>query len=173
VIVMRTDVSTERAAALALLRRTRRSTRALLASMDPEQVVHDDGAGWRVRDIVGHLGVWNDEAARSLEAHAAGGEYTCIETDALYDVYNGPAARERRAWSMGEVWAEYEATHDRLEAAVAALPVERWDEPSLYPWSERGSVVGLILLMTEHETADHCEPIAPAPRQRPGNDTRT
>jgi len=61
---------------------------------------------------------------------------------------------------VGRVWAEYEATHDRLEAAIVAMPAERWDAPLLYPWNERGTVVGLVVLMTEHETADHCEPIA-------------
>ena len=157
---MRTDITSERTATLAVLRRTRRSTRELLAGLDPALVVHDDEDAWQVRDVVGHLGVWNGEAARSLEAHAAGGEYACIDSDALYDAYNGPAASERRAWPVGRVWAEYEATHDRLEAAIVAMPAERWDAPLLHPWNERGSVVGLVVLMTEHETADHCEPIA-------------
>jgi hypothetical protein len=157
---MRTEVQAERTATLALLRRTRRTTRAALEPLDPEEVVHDDERAWRVRDVIGHLGVWNGEAARALEAHAAGGEYTCIEADELYDAYNEPAAIERRPWPMERVWAEYEATHDRLEAAVATMPADRWDAAALYPWNERGTVVGLVVLMTEHETADHCEPVA-------------
>ncbi len=157
---MRANVDAERTATLALLRRTRRTTRALLDAMDPERTVHDDERAWRVRDVVGHLGVWNGETARALEAHATGGEYACIESDALYDEYNGPAAIARRGWQIAQVWAEYEATHDRLEAAVRSMPADRWDAPTLYPWNERGSVVGLVVLMTEHETADHCEPVA-------------
>jgi hypothetical protein len=153
---MRTDVDIERTATLALLRRTRHATRTLLGGLDPEMVVHDDEGAWRVRDVVGHLGIWNGEAARSLEAHASGGEYTCIGSD-LYDEYNGAAALERRGWPMDRVWTEYERTHDRLEAAVEAMPADRWDVPALYPWNERGTVVGLVVLMTEHETADHCD----------------
>jgi hypothetical protein len=156
---MRIDVDDERNSTLWLLRRTRRMTRAALEPLDPAAVVHDDEQAWRVRDVLGHLGVWNGEAARSLEAHAAGGEYTCIATSGLYDIYNERAAAERRAWPMADVWAEYEATHDRLEAAIATMPPDRWDTPIQYPWTEQGSVVGLVVLMTEHETSDHCEPL--------------
>ncbi len=174
---MRTNVEGERTAALALLRRTRRATRSLLGGLDPELVVHSDEQGWRVRDVLGHLAVWNGEAARSLEEHAIGGEYACIESDALYDDYNGAAVAERRRGPHDQVWAEYEATHDRLEAAVETMPAERWDAAALYPWNERGTVAGLILLMTEHETADHCEPVAAvagslASAPRPGSGGR-
>lgn len=57
------------------------------------------------------------------------------------------------------------------------MPADRWDVPALYPWNERGTVVGLVVLMTEHETADHCDLVkaattsasAPAPApSRPG-----
>jgi hypothetical protein len=156
---MRTDIDDERNSTLVLLRRTRRMTRAALEPLDRAAVVHDDAPAWQVRDVVGHLGVWTGEAALSLEAHAAAGEYTCLDTSGLYDGYNEMAALERRAWPMADVWAEYEAAHDRLEAAIATMPPDRWDTPIQYPWTELGSVVGLVVLMTEHEISDHCEPM--------------
>jgi hypothetical protein len=156
---MRTEMDDERNSTLLLLRRTRRMTRAALEPLAPEAVVHAAAPTWRARDVLGHLGVWNGEAARSLEAHAAGGAYACIASAGFYDDYNERAASERRAWAMADVWAEYETTHDRLEAAVATMPPDRWDTPIQYPWTELGSVVGLVVLMTEHETSDHCEPI--------------
>lgn len=156
---MRTEMDDERNSTLQLLRRTRRMTHAALDPLDPEAVVHDGEPAWQVRDVLGHLGVWNGEAALSLEAHAAGGQYTCIETSGLYDPYNEQAVLERRAWPMADVWAEYETTHDRLDAAIETMPPDRWDTPIQYPWTELGSVVGLVVLMTEHETSDHCEPL--------------
>jgi len=156
---MRTEMDDERNSILSLLRRTRRLTLASLEPLDPDTVVYDDEQAWRVRDVLGHLGVWNGEAARSLETHAAGDEYTCIATPGLYDTYNERAVTERRAWPVTDVWAEYEATHDRLEGAIATMPPDRWDTPIMYPWTELGSVVGLVVLMTEHETSDHCEPM--------------
>ncbi|HSR20844.1 MAG TPA: maleylpyruvate isomerase N-terminal domain-containing protein, partial [Anaerolineales bacterium] len=75
---MTSHVDARRRELLALLENTRHETRSLLSGLDPEQVVHTDARAWRVRDVVGHLAVWNAEAARSLEAHAKGGEYHCV-----------------------------------------------------------------------------------------------
>jgi hypothetical protein len=157
----RTDVETERSATLALLRRTREATRRLQAELDPDAVVHVEAESWRVRDVVGHLAIWNGEAAHSLAAHASGGEHACVDSPGRYDEYNALAVRKRRAWPIDRVWSEYEATHDELEAAVEAMPAARWDAPALYPWNERGTVVGLVVVMTDHETTDHREPIFP------------
>ena len=112
--------------------------------------------------MVGHLATWNGEAARSLEAHAAGREHTCIASDALDDEYNGAAADERRTWTVDQVWAEYEATHDRLEAAVQSMPPDRWQAAMLFPWNERGTIRHLVDLMTDHEKVDHCDLIVRA-----------
>ncbi len=142
---------------LSLLEQTRHETRALLFNLDPERVVHSDERAWRVRDIIGHLAVWNGEAARSLEAYAKGEEYHCIPGEEQYFDYNGPAAELRRSWSMQQVWAEYESTHDQLKEIITSLPDEKWTGELLYPWNHRGSVEYLIRVMMAHETVDHCE----------------
>jgi hypothetical protein len=156
---MRSDVIDERESTLGLMRRTRRLTRAALEPLDPEAVIGDGDDGWMVRDVIGHLGVWNGEAAKALEAHAFGETYTVLDAARRYDDYNATATKERRAWPMERVWAEYDETHARFEAAVESMPTDRWDVPVVYPWTEVGSIPGLVVLMTEHETADHCEPI--------------
>ncbi len=148
---------TARQELLKLLDSTHQETCALLSGLDPERVIHTDERAWRVRDILGHLGVWNLEAARSLQAYAEGGEYCCIPSEAKYYDYNGEAADERKAWSMAQVWAEYEAAHDQLRQIVATLPAEKWDGELLYPWNLRGTVDDLIRIMMKHETVDHCE----------------
>ena len=71
-----------------LLDKTLQETRLALSDIDPERVVHDGNSPWRVRDVIGHIGVWNGEAAQSLLAHAAGGKYHCISSEAKYDEYN-------------------------------------------------------------------------------------
>lgn len=141
---------------LSLLEDTRRETRALLSSLDPNRVIHKDERAWRVRDIIGHLGVWNAEAVRSLQAYAQGGEYYCIPSEAKYYDYNGPAADERKTWTMEQLWAEYETAHDQLTQIVANLPDEKWEGEMLYPWNMRGTVEQLIRVMMYHETIDHC-----------------
>jgi len=159
---MNSNVEETRRLMLDLLDKTRRETRSLLSQLDPERVVHNDERAWRVRDIVGHLGVWNGEAARSLSAYAKGGEYICIPTDAKYYEYNGPAADERRTWTIEQVWAEYEASHDQLKSIVERMPAEKWDGEMVYPWNERGTVGHLIKVMMDHEKVDHCDLVVKA-----------
>ena len=153
---MKSNIDERRGLALELLETRRSKTRSALSGLDPEQVVHDDERAWRVRDVLGHLAVWNGEAARSLEAYAGGGEYTCIPSEAKYYEYNGPAADERRRWTMEQVWAEYEVTHDRLRSVIERMPDEKWDEVMRFPWNERGTVEQLIQIMMKHEAVDHC-----------------
>ena len=114
---MNSNMEETRNTTLYLLDVTRRETRLALSGIDPERVIHDDNRAWRLRDIVGHIGVWNGEAARSLHAYAEGGEYHCINSEAKYDEYNGLAADERRAWNNEQVWAEYEASGDQLNCS--------------------------------------------------------
>lgn len=142
---------------LSLFEKTRRETYELLSSLDPELTIHTDEQAWRVRDIVGHLGVWNGEAARSLIAFANGDEYFCIPTDEMYFDYNGPAAEERRKWAVSQVWAEYEKAHVQLKSIVETMPDEKWGQEMVYPWNERGTITRLIILMMEHEKTDHCD----------------
>lgn len=156
---MTSHVDARRRELLALLENTRHETRAVLSGLDPEQVVHTDARAWRVRDVVGHLAVWNAEAARSLEAHAKGSEYHCVPSEASYDQYNGAAAESRRSWTIDAIWAEYEQSHDQLRSRVEDMTADRWDGRILYPWNETGTVEGLVTIMMRHERVDHCDKI--------------
>ena len=154
---MISTIEGSRRSLLNLLDQTRRETRSILSNLDPLRVVHTDERGWRVRDIVGHLAVWNEEAARSLIAYANRSEYTCISGSAKYYEYNGPAADERKEWTLDEVWAEYEASHEQLRKIVQAMPAHKWGGQLVFPWSERGTVEQLIKIMMNHEKIDHCD----------------
>ncbi len=151
------NVEESRRSLLDLLEQTRRETRSLLSSLDPVRVVHNDERAWRVRDVVGHLAAWNIEAARSLVAYASGDAYNCIASSSEYFDYNGPAADARKAWSLDEVWAEYEASHDQLKRAIETMPADRWTGEVIYPWNERGTIEQLIKVMMNHEKIDHCD----------------
>lgn len=159
---MRSNPERTRQELLSLLDTTRHETRKLLSSLDPERIIHTDERAWRVRDILGHLGVWNGEAVCSLQAYAAGGEYICIPTEEKYYEYNGPAADERKAWTMQQVRDEYETAHDQLRQIVATLPDDKWHGEMMYPWNERGTVEQFIRVMMAHETQDHCKLVVQA-----------
>lgn len=159
---MISNIDETRSFLLGLLNKTRHETRELLSSLDPERKIHTDERAWRVRDIVGHLGVWNGEAVRSLNAYANGDEYYCIPTDAMYYEYNGLAADERRSWTMDQVWGEYEIAHNQLRLLVETVPDEKWEGEMVYPWNERGTIARLIEAMMDHEKEDHCDLVARA-----------
>jgi hypothetical protein len=146
---------------LELLDATRRETWVALAGIDPVTVIHSDDRAWRVRDILGHLGVWNGEAAQSLVTYSQGGEYLCIPSEAEYDAYNDAAAEERHTWTIEQIWAEYEASYDQLMLLVETMPLENWNRDMLYPWNERGTIRNLIEVMMKHEV-DHREVIVKA-----------
>jgi hypothetical protein len=156
---MNSTVEETRNLMVQLLDVTQRNTRSALSSIDPERVVFNDNPTWRVRDVIGHIGVWNGEAAHSLRAHAGGGEYHCIKSEAEYDQYNGLAVVERRSWHIDQVWAEYEASCDQLKLLVETMPAEVWNGDMLYPWNEKGTVRNLIEVMMKHEV-EHREIIS-------------
>ena len=141
-----------------LLDETRRETQSALADIDPERVVHGGNVPWRVRDVIGHLGVWNGEAAQSLRAHSEGGEYHCISSEAKYDEYNSSAVDERRTWTVEQVWGEYQRSYDELKWLVETMSNEDWEREMLYPWNEVGTTWKFIEVMMKHE-AEHREAI--------------
>ena len=157
---MKPDVEETRRRMLDLLDNTHRTTRSLLSNLDPELVVHSDERAWRVRDVLGHLGVWNGEAVRSLKAYADGGQYVCLPSEGQYYDYNGPAADERKSWTMEKVWAEYDTAHDQFKQVVGSMPEDKWMGGMVYPWNERGTVEHLVIVMMNHEKVDHCDLIS-------------
>ncbi len=155
---MKPNVQETRTRMLNLLEETRRRTEGSLSAIDPERVVHGGNLPWRVRDVIGHIGVWNGESARSLRAHAEGGAYHCISSEAKYDEYNGSAVEERRSWTVEQVWLEYKASHDQLKSVLESISNEDWNRDMLYPWNEQGATWRLIAVMMKHEK-EHCEAI--------------
>ena len=158
---MDSDTDEARILMLSLLKVTRRETRLALFGIDSERVVHDDTRAWRVRDVVGHLGVWNGEAARSLRAYAEGASTTAsgqrrnmMSTMAQWRMNGAPGP-----WSRcGPSTRHQEINSNGL---AETMPVEKWTGKMLYPWNERGTIRNLIEVMMKHEV-DHRQIIVKA-----------
>ena len=65
------DRDGSRKSSLALLKETGQETRRALFRTDPERPVYGGVPPWHVRDILGHIGAWNLEAARALVRRVA------------------------------------------------------------------------------------------------------
>ena len=144
-----------------LLAETHAATRATVEGVDPELRVHTDTeAGWRIRDVIGHLAVWDRKTARSLRALRGGTEYSIPDFDE--DVYNQQAAQQQRKLTDQHAFAEWEHSHEDHREAVEQIPLDQFPGDLLYPWGdERGNIAQLFEYMAEHEV-EHREEMAKA-----------
>jgi hypothetical protein len=81
--------------------------------------------GWSVKDILGHVTAWEEEALKHLP-HIREGKRPPKYSD-LYggiDAFNALKTEENRHRSLGEVLARFEDTHTHLVAYIEVAPDE-------------------------------------------------
>ena len=149
-----------------LLTETHSNLRELVAAVDPEMPVYadgDEGASWRIRDILGHIATWDLEAARSLRAYRAGGVYLTPDFDEHEENdFNQRAIAEQRKLTTRELLAEWEREREEFKEAVQDIPDDQFHGDLLYPWGdERGTISYLVDYMVEH-AVEHRDEIAKA-----------
>jgi Mycothiol maleylpyruvate isomerase N-terminal domain len=107
-----------------LLNREASSWEALMAAVArvPEDRRADPGVvpGWSVADLVWHCGYWVDDAARRIEAIAAGTPEP-DDPEAVWQKTNDEVASQSRTMSWDEVVARSEAARDRIRAVLSSL----------------------------------------------------
>jgi hypothetical protein len=149
-----------------LLSETHSNLRELVTAADPEMPVYadaDEGASWRIRDILGHIATWDLEVARSLRAYRAGEVYLTPDFDEQEeDDFNQRAIAEQRKLTTRELMAEWERAREEFKEAVQDIPDDQFPGDLLYPWGdERGTISYLVEYMVEH-TVEHRNEIAKA-----------
>jgi hypothetical protein len=116
---------------------------ALLAKVPPDRMDEPGAMGsWTFRDAVSHLAAWRRRAIMRLEA-AARGELrpsnpwpAGMDDDAINDWFR----EQDDGRSADDLLAEYDASFDRMAAAVAALPdganPTESETPGYYRWND-------------------------------------
>jgi hypothetical protein len=153
-------MSVERAALVERLKESHSATRDVVDGIDPELPVHTD-TGWAVRDILGHIGAWDVQAAKSVRAFGMGSEHALDEQDE--EAFNEQEYRRLRELDSQRSYAAWEGARDEFISAVEQLPDELGASLLLYPWRERGSLTQLIDEMIEHDV-EHREELIGAIR---------
>ncbi len=144
---------------LELLAQTHSVTRATLEGIDLDLRVYSD-AGWRIRDIIGHIATWDRQVAKSLRAYRIGQEYAIAEFNE--DTFNQEDVLSQGESTNQEVFDEWEQARDDFKAAVKDLPLEQFPGDLLYPWGdERGTIAHLVEMMAEHDV-EHSDEIVKA-----------
>ncbi len=86
--------------------------------------------GWRVKDLLGHIAFWAQQAAENLQLMAAGraDEVRHPSDEKATDEWNEREWRVRRERPLSEVREEWLASFQGAMEALAALPSERLEE---------------------------------------------
>lgn len=128
---------------------------ALVEGVDPEMQVNPE-TDWRIRDIIGHLAVWDRESARSIRAFQAGGEYSIPNFEE--DSFNNQELKDHRDQSTASVFESWKQERGEFIAAVEDMPAEQFGAEFLYPWGgEYGNVSTIVDYMTGHDVEHRVE----------------
>ncbi len=152
----------DKAGLLRLLDETRDQTLAALTEVDLDTPVYPEG-GWLVRDVVGHLALWEEQVCLSLQAYSEGSEYS-IPGFSDVDAYNNQDVERRRKQSVEQVLADFNAARARMKSLIEALPPDKLSSDILCPWGSRSMIAAVIQDMAQHE-AEHCRDIVEAARK--------
>ncbi len=132
-------------------------TQAIMENVDLQSPVYKD-SGWRVKDIIGHISAWNQEAAQSLRTHRSGSEYLIPNLDDTEVEYNARAVHQRREMSGQQILTEWQQSSGELKQAIQDMPINMFPGDMLYPWGEeRGTIAKLIEFMIEHSVEHRVE----------------
>jgi len=124
---------TTKADVVDLVEREFRGLEALFSGLTPAQLdvpVYGEGAGWRVRDLVPHVGVWQRRSAEAARRVAAAGELPGGEERLIrilqiarpIDELNAETFATWRDRDLDELFDEFRAGHAELMLALAPLP---------------------------------------------------
>jgi len=106
----------------------RAALEAALAGLSDARMLEAGVVGaWSIKDLLGHMAFWAQEAAKNTELVKAGrqGQIVRPDTSKAIDRWNAREQRLRAGRSLAEVRYELEESHQRALAALADLPEER------------------------------------------------
>lgn len=125
----------------------------LLAGIPPETEIYP---GWTLRQFYAHLTGWDDVVTAALRAHAIG---QTPDTPAVkgVDAYNSESVSTRSTLDYEHIVKEWKLAREQLNAALRELPLDKLDEPVLYPWGPTGSVEKMVGVLIWHEGTEHAD----------------
>lgn len=102
---------------------------------------------WSVKDVMAHIGRWEEICLDLLQAHIRGEKTTENYDD--YLSFNDKWEAELQAYSLQEAIEHFETAHYRLFGFLCTLPPEKW----------RGYMRAWVQGSTWHHFEEHAEQI--------------
>ena len=119
--------------------------------------VRDDQAGrvilhgeWSLKDLIGHLGFWEENVVKLYETLAAGQQVPAMED---MDAMNAQAISDWGARSLEVVRHDEEAAYRAVLALVDAVAEANLFDPAYFSWTEGRPFAEII----SDNTCDHFE----------------
>jgi hypothetical protein len=100
-------------------------TSAIYGLSEAEMTTQQPVGKWSVKDVMAHLGRWEEVCLDVLQAHLRGEKNTENYTD--YLAYNDKWEAELQAYSLQEAIGLFESAHYHLFGFLSALAPERWN----------------------------------------------
>jgi uncharacterized protein (TIGR03083 family) len=143
----------KREAIIQRLDTARATLQELLDKIPPETEIYP---GWTLRHFYAHLTGWDDVVTAALRAHARG---QTPDTPAVkgVDAYNAESVATRSTLDYDRIVREWHVAREQLKTALRELPLEKLDEPVLYPWGPTGSVEKMVGVLIWHEGEEHAD----------------
>ena len=105
---------------------------------------------WSVKDLVGHVATWDDEASGALSRYLDDGDATALTTWPDVDDFNAREAERKRDTELSDLLRELKKSHRRLLEVL-----DRLSDADV----GRGDVSGRIRSDTYYHYADHASQI--------------
>lgn len=106
-----------------LIERIETQWRALLEALEgiPEEALITPGAVgvWSVKDLLGHIALWDGESAARVRRIMAG-QSPQLPEDSSWELLNDEAVARRADWSLERVWTDLHQTHAEMLATLQA-----------------------------------------------------
>ncbi|RPJ52054.1 MAG: ClbS/DfsB family four-helix bundle protein [Chloroflexi bacterium] len=141
---------------LTLISNARTRLESALARLTPAQMTEPDlPSNWSVKDLLAHLGRWEERAVYLYATLVRGDSPETIRNEEEVDAFNAETLEMFRPRSLDEV-REYERTaYNELLHQVETAPEEDLFDPTRFAWTDGQPFVNLVSVNTYDHYAEH------------------
>lgn len=129
------------------LDQARRAMQAALIDIDTEREIYPQ---WTIKQILAHIGGWDQVATDALRAHAAGESPRKLAASGI-DALNAQMVAGCEALSYEQIIGNWRLARRQLKAAISELPPEKLGEALLFPWGGKGNTARIVAILADHE----------------------
>ena len=133
--------------------RVRAETEAALQALDPDTLIYEEGE-WTIKDIIGHLTTWEEEAIAAMQAYLKNSTYVMDLKKSSEDEFNARQVARRKNFSNERIWADWRDNRAWFRDLVNQLDIGKIKGQMTAPWGSHTTFIAFMEDMLKHEM-DH------------------